>query len=386
MKQSSFLKDFFAFSLYIWAITLPFGFFYSVKTFGLLVFASIITTRKKDYKLNTESFLLLLLYLIIMISLMLNHEVLVSQNILFKYIPLLLTPLLVLNKNFEKIELINFVRIFLIGIVMSVLANYTVAGYKSMLTGQNYFIRGNWVTLNLFLDRAYYSMILIIGVILMVKYKTQFNKIIFYFVIILLILTLYFLSSKSGQISFLLISFIYAISKLKRKRWKITAFVLIICAVGILSKYNYRFKQLYTQIETQIINRDQSKPIRHSQARVNIWKIAVNNLDHQYFGYGPKNLSKTLDQLYMANGFELYAERSYNLHSQFLGFYYKYGSIALLILITYLIFQYVKANFLIRILYILLVFNFLFESILERADGIQIFVLIFVLGLVYKRE
>lgn len=207
----------------------------------------------------------------------------------------------------------------------------------------------------------------------------RYQKIIFS---LILSAAIVLISSKAGLLGLVLVfivSFIvFAVSRRKAK----FVFLLAIILGGIYFILNYfidqhqnRFKTLEHILDKKGLDKTSSES---SMSRIFVWKSCTELIKaHPVFGVGTGDIKDELIKLYQQNGITGALTKKLNAHNQFLQTAVALGLIGCLILTASLFLPLVRFFILKEWLYVafllLIIFNFLFESMLERQDGIMFY-------------
>ncbi len=241
---------------------------------------------------------------------------------------------------------------------------------------------GNWITgdhISLWLQTNYFSLYLVIAIIfiLFVNKSTFFkNKTIDYIVIGILILTVFLLGSRSGILSLLiaglvfLIKFIASNSNLKVK----LTVALLISLLGFIIVQSPRFTQTINKVKELNfeISEDQNESMN---LRIQTWKTSIDIIkDNYFFGISPRNTDRTFSRYYIKNSYVSPQKQNLNSHNQFFQVTIYWGIGGLALFIIYLLQPITLSNksWVAIAFIIIIIINCLFESILERLQGIVI--------------
>jgi O-antigen ligase len=195
---------------------------------------------------------------------------------------------------------------------------------------------------------------------------------------IFLIVSIYFLSSRSGIICILFLGPIYIFYKLNTKAKKkgivIGIFILIFSsAIFTLIHSNERVKSGLDSISNGSL-----KQTAIHDGRILIWKSALkiirNNL---IFGVGIGDVKTELMKEYIKSGNQDLIEKRYNAHNQFLEVLLEDGIIGLFFLVVMIGFMlrttFIKKNILYGIFLTIIIVFFMFETVLYRLAGVSFF-------------
>lgn len=241
---------------------------------------------------------------------------------------------------------------------------------------------GNWITgdhISIWLQTNYFSLYLVIAIIFVLfANKSAFlkNRIIDYAIIGIIILTIFLLGSRSGVLSLLVVGllfltkFIASNSNLKLK----LVSVLLMFILGFIIAKSPRFTQTIKKIKELNfkISQDQNESMN---LRLQTWKTSIEIIEDNYlFGVSPRNADKTFTRYYLKNSYFLPHKQNLNAHNQFFQVTIYWGIGGLALFIIYLLQPLsLSHNFWLTIAFItIIIINCLFESILERLQGIVI--------------
>lgn len=196
------------------------------------------------------------------------------------------------------------------------------------------------------------------------------------FMLALFSLVIFFLVSKTGIISILLIHFGfigYLIIKNKLYLKGTVALVLIstllFAGYKAIPEVNNRFNELFNTVLSERVDKNSTSAIRKE-----IWQTSVNILVQHPFGVGTGDVKDVLIENYTEVGLNYAAEKELNAHNQFLQTALATGVLGLLVLlvmIIYPLYYAIKNKHIIYIIFLcLMTINFLTEAMLETLAGV----------------
>ena len=152
---------------------------------------------------------------------------------------------------------------------------------------------------------------------------------------ILLLVSLYFLSSRAGIFSALLLIPLYLIIQFNKiKKWGVSVLIVIVAMPVIVFSFlnNDRIKYYLPKTnETSIVDKFML------DNRIPIWKSAIKIIKHNFvFGVGPGDASEELLKEYKNAGYTEMCYDNLNAHNQFLEVLLGTGMIGFLIFISIL--------------------------------------------------
>jgi len=209
----------------------------------------------------------------------------------------------------------------------------------------------------------------------------------------MLLVSLYFISSRAGILAGILlipVYFFFRLRKLKRSR---LTFLIILVALMIsfpLLLKNQRVQYLYDKLTSQeTVGENKQEP------RMIIWKSSFSLIKKNIlFGVGIGDVRNELANEYENLGEAEMAQKRLNAHNQFIEVFLENGIIGLvlfMIMLAFMAYIAVKDNNLIYGMFLLIILLFfLFETILYRLAGVSFFALFSFLlpnaGVPEKRE
>lgn len=234
---------------------------------------------------------------------------------------------------------------------------------------------------------------LYIGIALILLIFINKKSLLNIFLFVTLFFTLLFLSRKGNIIGLVLILLFMIISNLKyvlNRRLFEYAFVSLLLVIGVSFLFN---NFIYTRFE-EILNLDQVlyNPKTSTGIRSILWRTSLDlSLDSPFFGYGLGSVQDLIGSNLIENGYkELTLILKYNSHNQYLQIALISGYLGLTFFLSILTYIFLKIKNSKRALcvFLYIVFCFIFESLLERQNGIIITALFFNLFLFfpYKKE
>lgn len=280
-------------------------------------------------------------------------------------------------------------NIFIAGVFFGTLVSLSHSTYISF---QEYFTFDNFMynRLSWPFHPSYRSLYLNLTVVMLFVYLAKnwssiksMTKLFFGFLILYLFVFIIFLNSKAGMImtalSILILLIYLVITKRQYLLGIISLTVIITVSIIVLNKTPYissRFASFFSEISTK--NTSVITQGDGTQNRILVWrysqKVARDNLP---FGVGTGDVKSTLNSSYTENGFTEGVDLKLNAHNQFLQTMTAIGLPGLtmmLLVLIFLIFRGIRSRDVYIILFVLiLIGNFLVESMLETQAGIVFF-------------
>jgi O-antigen ligase len=214
------------------------------------------------------------------------------------------------------------------------------------------------------------------------------------FISLVLLVTIFLCSSKMGLITaFLMIPstlfvMLYKAGFQKIILWGLLAFCLSIFLFYKISPAPFERMKVAINVTTSTskINKTDAES---TAVRILIWEESVKLIKkHIWFGVSPGDANDKLIQAYKNEGLEGALIKKLNAHNQFLQTFIGTGFVGFVLLliltIGILVYGFVKKNHILSLFSILIVFNFLVESMLQAQAGFIFFVFFCCLFLQYN--
>jgi O-antigen ligase len=250
-----------------------------------------------------------------------------------------------------------------------------------------------YTSFSYFIHASYFSMYLQLAIaIVFIYYPTWFRQnkqlvVTSSFFILVFVITIFLCASKMGLITFLImipLLLIYRYRKLlSLKRTSLLLGALIIVVLAALKFLPGAFERLQsiTSFSYNTIDKTTSES---TAVRVLIWEQCIEIIrGHFLFGVGVGDANDALYQAYEKNGLTGALSHHFNAHNQFFQTIIGMGIVGLISLLTITMWQFVKAavrrNIMLLIFSLLIIFNFLVESMLQTSAGNLFFVFFFCL-------
>jgi O-antigen ligase len=247
-------------------------------------------------------------------------------------------------------------------------------GLYNLNYGINFFLTSRLSTL---MHPSYFAMYLSLALALIFNRlgtanEKRFDKL----TILLYVLTIILLASKSGLISlFAVFSYHIHITK----NYKLLFYSILLSSFSFIllmffsPEFYNRLKQPAVTITTNQIN---PSSIESTSARVLCWKSAIEvYLKKPILGFGTGNGNIALLHQYEKNGYKAVLEKKLNAHNQYLQTGLSNGLVGIVFLLLIFLQAYIqsKNNILLFNVTFILAINFLFESMLETQSGVIFF-------------
>ncbi len=360
---------------------------------------NILNRLVENYKKDKRFFFILqiVFFLLLVVGYFLSNNKNEASDVIIKKLSFLAFPILFIlsGKQFSKYKDL-FLKIFILSNILASIISiiwFFITAISYNKTGninfQAYDEFGHalytYSWLSAFHHPAYFSMYIVFSIAAMFYFKQKTNlinsknrTILFYFTLLFFSAMVFLLSSRAGIISLFLL-FIWEIIKYIKINSsifiKISAIVLILTSVLILSQ-NSRVIRTYNEI-SKLFSEDSG--YKNYPTRLLLWESATKIISENFWtGTGTGDTKKALSE--KTKKFTKYDPNitTFNAHNQFLEIFMSSGLIGFLIFISILIIGLLKAikskNELFILFLTIIIFNFLFESMLNTIAGIVFFV------------
>lgn len=243
----------------------------------------------------------------------------------------------------------------------------------------NYFYGSEFA---IFQHPSYLSMFLLFSIFIafesmLDKSLKMLNKVSWLLIGIILLLSIYLLSSRAEILAAVITIPLYFLFKFRNSpKKRIIILVAIVCIFILIPVLvsNPRFKYYMktgndTELTTKMLN----------ESRLSIWKVSFNIIrENPIFGVGTGDIQDELNREYRLSGStDLKTDNNLNAHNQFLEIILENGLIGLLLFISILFVMFSIAwseqNILYLMFLFIVVFSFLFETMLNRLAGVSFF-------------
>lgn len=349
----------------------------------ILLFVSSLLNGSFKFKEKKGILALALLYVTYVVGLIYSSNLKYGLFDLEVKLSLLLFPLVFFISKIEMKKVAdNILNSFIDGcFVASILSLVSAAIQYYLYSNINSFFYGE---LALYGHSSYMALFLCFSsALIYIKNIKQGNKISFpkkdLFLLALFSLIIFFLVSKTGIISILLIHFSFiGYLIIKNKLYLKGTVALVLISTLLFAGYkafpevNNRFNELFSTVFSE------SKELNStSSIRTVIWKTSLNILTEHPFGVGTGDVKDVLVENYVKSGLDYAAEKELNAHNQFLQIALATGILGLLVLmimIFYPLYYAIKNKHIIYMVFLgLIIINFLTEAMLETLAGVVFF-------------
>ncbi|WP_296378215.1 O-antigen ligase [Winogradskyella sp.] len=400
-----------AYLLVMFSFCLPLGQRLSTVVILLSVLVSLVFFKKSKFLLKKELLFLTGLYMVYVLSLI------YTDNFGFKYFEqkasLLAFPLIfflngsgLLKETIEKSLLF-----FVYGCVLSGLYSYYTAltnslsfidgiiTFQSQINTNSEFLEssirgGNFFFGSLFSSlhhTTYFSMFVNLAISILLFKKPLFrSKIIRLSFLVFLSIVLIQVSSRAGLITLLIIYVFYFFKSLSKPKFFTLLFLLLISSF-IVSQFNPRIKKTVVNLIDKGLSLD-NEDVGSMSQRFMTWDASLEIIKKSpIIGVGIGDTYHELKQVYRQKRYIYPYRERLNSHNQYLQLLVECGIFGLLLFCFTIKNLIVRdksrdSNYIIMCFTIIIVFNGLFESILNQYSGLAFFCFFYCLFMFYKGQ
>jgi len=298
-------------------------------------------------------------------------------------------PILLFASKFDELQIRKIIISFVSGTMLASIICIFRAFYLYLFKDVNAFFYSEF---SFFMHPSYFAMYLIFAQLIVISFYQKWlahlsNLYIKIGFITLVFMTSVFLcSSKMGLISAILLLPITLFIRFFNKGFKKIFLVLsLLFIIGVFSVYKYfptpiqRLEYAFANFNDKTIDKSSSES---TVIRKYIWIESVKLIKSNFwFGTTAGDANDRLIEAYEKEGLTGAFTKKLNAHNQFLQTFIGTGIIGfiLLLLMTLgaLIYGFVKRNYLLVLFSVLMIFNFLVESMLQAQAGFIFFVFFF---------
>jgi len=381
----SFLKKYYSYSpLLLFFISLFFGGKIVVLSLVLVVVSIIFSMVKNGFKFKKNIPLLLLIgfYIWHLIGYFYSINKGVASFDLEVKMSIILFPLLFIGikESFlDKTLLLSKLFVFSTFIAGIVLLYFSLihrfeTGYMLYYMDYSRFLHPSYITL--YLDFG-----IILSIYLISKTKSFLSISLILLSIILSLINIYFIDSKSGYIvtAVMILFSVLFFSYSKSKLITISGLVVMVLISFFVLKNNYRFQTTYVALTNYKSAFDNPESVSSSTGmRLLAWDAAIDIIEkNAIFGVGAGDIKDDLIDVYKKKNYTHLEEFKLNVHNQFLETWLGQGFIGFVLLLLVFIVPFIDAikhkNFILQGFLLIVFINFMFESMLNVQAGTVFF-------------
>ena len=364
------------------------GFIIILFTISGIITGDYSVLKKKNVWIKLTK---VLLWLIPFFHLLFLNSVETYWNKLEVKLSLIFIPIIVLIAVDFKKEIFNtFLKVFIFGGIVAVIICLIISIY-------NFYFLDNikaftYQNLSYFHHPSYFAMYLnfIVGILYYHSINPiksfNINRPLTYILILLFTFFIILLSSRTGWISNILITILFAIFSIKRKSFNKIHFgfiltIILSCVIifKTVPSVKSRSNSLINYISHNIFETDKKTSFFSSSVtRIIAWKCSLELISEKIiFGYSEGLSGVELNKLYKNKDYKQLENKNLNSHNQFLQCFIDNGLIGGCTIIFFTIIMLFKSlktkDYLYSLFLILITINFLTESMLDTQSGVVFF-------------
>ena len=358
----------------------------------LMVIFSIACLIYGDYsqlkiKKNWIKLSIISLWLLPFIQLLLLNKIDEYLGNLITKITLFILPILILiGYPSNKINLVGILKFFIYGSVTSTLFCILSAIVSYFILNDLNAIK--YTSLSLFHHPGYFTMYLnfVIGLIYLNNLKPikdlKLPKKSSFIIISFLSFFILIASSRTGWITNILvhlffISCIFYSKKISKKA--LIYFMVLMIPFSTVIYTNETIQNRFNEIITNTFEKSEKKKVRSSTlVRKKTWSTSLKLVKEKWItGYGTGLSKKVLQEQYKKDGYDYMYKKNYNSHNQYLQVFLDQGIFGFLLLVFFtfgvLYLSLKQKDFIYALFLVVMILNFMTESILETQSGVIFF-------------
>lgn len=375
------------------AFFLPFGINYSIIILVWVACFFMFDDVKKGLKRvfsNTWSYVLLGFFLLHAVGYLFSANKSGALNAIEIKLTFLAFPILIFASSYNNLHVKKIVISFVSGCILAC-GFYIFRAFFLYLF--NHFNAFYYTEFTYFMHPSYFAMYLVFSQLIVLLFYPEWLrhlsnlKIKIGFMSLTFLTCIFLCSSKMGLITaFLLIPVCFCVILYNQGYKKLIAGLIVGFFISIALVYKF-FPRPFERIEqafrvTSSSNTIVKTDVESTAVRILIWKESVKLIENNFiFGTTPGDVSDKLVQAYEREGLTGALQKKLNAHNQFLQTFIGTGLIGfiLLILMTVgaIVYGFIKKNYILVLFSILMIFNFLVESMLQAQAGFIFFVFFF---------
>ncbi len=375
------------------AFFLPFGINYAIfiLVWAVCFFAfDNVKLGMQGVFTNKWSFVLLAFFLIHVLGYFFSTNKSGALNAIEIKLSFLAFPILIFASDYKDIQIKKILISFVSGCVLASFINLFRAFYLYFFEDFNAFF---YTEFSYFMHPSYFAMYLIFSLlIIMLFYPTWLINLSnlsvkIGFMSVIFLTSIFLCSSKMGLITgLLLLPLTLAIILYQHGYKKIIAGLILTLILSIAVAYKL-FPTPFERIKTALKVTSSTEMIDKTDAestavRILIWKESVKLIKENFvFGATAGDANDKLVESYEREGLAGALRKKLNAHNQFLQTFIGTGLIGFILLflmtVGALIYGVLKKNYILTLFSVLIIFNFLVESMLQAQAGFIFFVFFF---------
>lgn len=293
---------------------------------------------------------------------------------------LLLFPLLLASRPFERNRMNQLALVFIASCILVSLLLLGKASWIYLQTGENHFF---YQAYSVWMHPSYFALYIALALVLCYKlYRDQIyvsNRFLAFGILLYLSFITILLSSKMGLAVWMLLFLVFiAYQIVSRKKYVlglsalILGIVLVFVVIKQVPAVGARVKTIFTAVNAKEIDRSNSES---SAVRLLIWEASRTVLkEHYLLGVGTGDAKAALMQTYKKLGMTGAYEKKLNAHNTYYQVFIALGLPGIALLVLSLILPFIQAfrkkKWVYVLLIVMLAIHFLVESMLETQAGV----------------
>lgn len=242
---------------------------------------------------------------------------------------------------------------------------------------------------SIFHHPSYFAMYVLLSISILMyfisekHYFGKLKKTIYIVAIIFLSITLFFISSRAGIITFVAILLFYFLREILWKilivrTWlNIFPLILLLCMFAFLVLNGKRFQTIQQELSSRY-QVQEGTVIGSAGLRLIIWEETINLIKKNVlFGVGTGDIKDELHMKSKQNSMDQVAEMDLNVHNQYMETFLGLGILGILTLLAFILlpflYQPIANHYVLPFFFIIISINFFFESVLNRLAGVAFF-------------
>lgn len=370
------------------AFTLPFGKFTPI-LIGLLLINWLtegdFPTKLKTVFNNKFARVFILFYIIHIIGLLYTNNMSSGLFDLEVKLSILIFPLVISSKPFSKREISNIFLALIIGLLYAAVYMLSRSVSLYFMNNENTFFYKNFSVLIHSSYLAMYYNVAIVWLIINIFQKDIETKYFSNFISMLLItafsIVIILLAAKSGIVSLVLIYFVIIFYLLFFKKKYVVGFVGIIFIVFSLFLVNLFAPKVITRIDSfvdAITTKSKNETTESTSVRLLIWESSNQVIKNNFIlGVGTGDSKDMLVKEYEKQNITNALENKFNSHNEFYQVFVTLGVVGFILLCIIIFFPLIDAfrtnNYLYAAFLLIIIFNFISESMLETQAGVMFY-------------
>jgi O-antigen ligase len=372
-------------------LMLPFGINYTLLIVIWSVLFLLFNSNNNDLKKvfeNKWSYVLISFFLIHAFGYFFSENKAVALFAIEKKLGFLLFPLFLYSTSYSEKQLNRIISGFIAACSITSLFCFFRIIYRYFNEGATDFF---YKEFSWFIHPSYFAMYLLFAfMLLLLVMKDKFREMKSTHLVslsVLFLVSIYFCSSKMGLISALLLVPVTLIVSMKVNLKIILAGIsLIILSLFVTNKFfpepfvriNVAMKVMFSK---EAINKND---VESTAVRILIWEESIKIIKENFiFGTTPGDLTDRMNTAYQQSGMTGAYANSLNAHNQFLQTFIGTGLIGFIVLVIMTFYAFflslIRKYFLLALFSLMVILNFMVESMLQVHAGFIFFVFFFCL-------